>query len=119
MTLLRLLLANLRSIASWNLFYGSKFSLNSNVYFARSISSTVKSRVQNDADGSSSPSSSRVEEKFQKEVSEEERRMSDLKVKALAFLPSVDESVLDEQQLAVHHAHVLALKVQVFSDHAN
>ena len=44
-------------------------------------------------------------------VSDEEQHLQDLQAKSLSFLAMVDEAALDPQQLAIHRAHVLALKV--------
>ena len=47
-------------------------------------------------------------------VPDEEQRLCDLQVKSMSFLAMVDETALDPRQLAIHRAHVLALKVSFF-----
>ena len=46
---------------------------------------------------------------------DEEQHLDNLLVKALSFLAMVDETALGSQQLAIHRAHVMALKVSFFS----
>ena len=46
---------------------------------------------------------------------DEEQHLKDLLVKALSFLAMVDETALGPQQLAIHRAHVMALKVRFCS----
>ena len=46
------------------------------------------------------------------DISEEEKSFLKLQTLSLSFLKMVDEAALNEQQLAVHRAHVQALKVQ-------
>lgn len=91
------------------------FNADSRLFLFRfkSVSSTFKSRVKRvvrDLDDTASPSSFVMEEKYKKDFACEKSRLSDLKVKALSFLPSVDETVLDEQKGQIHNAHVQALK---------